>query len=208
MESETRNTGIMVAVVVTAIIIILLVIFLRPKETVREVVKEEQNAVLSVEDKVERLESRVNQLEKTLGALNGFESKIRNLETQLNQNEKELNSLKSRFTTIIVFAVIILIVFVIVIIGILVKSGKINVDKIKKKVTKNFDEKKDDTLNDYGWTTVEGNNDSENDENEEKEIFTKENEEFEQNHGTYDDLSKKEKKSLLNDEFTPEDMDE
>lgn len=225
MESETRNTGIMVAVVITAIIIVLLVIFLRPKETtVKEIVKEDQEAVFTIEEKVSNLSSRVKSLEETLGYLNGFETDIKqrlqNLENELEQNKTELRGLKSNFTTIIVFAVLILVFLVVFIVGTLIKNNKISLSKLKDKVKPDKKHNDDDEiLNDYGWTTVEGNqpsekqkdefnNNDDDDDNLIKEEESEENEDYEHNHGSYDELSKKEKKSLLNDSFEPKEEDD
>ncbi len=184
METETRNVGIMIAVVITAIIVILLVLFIRPRDTVR--VEVDKNALTSLETRMNNLEAKTSSLDTRINDLSGTDTSIQDtiakLDDLVKKTRDEVGQLRASFTTVIVIGIIIFIILGGLAIRYVLKSGKFHIGKNKSEETNIgafFDEHTESTQN------------IENDE------F------FDNIHGTLDNLSSKEKKSALNDPFKP-----
>lgn len=201
MDNETRNTGIMIAVVITAIIVVLLVLFLRPTET-KTVERVVDNQLLSgVEGSFGQLNSKINNLESKVNSFVNFENnvdtRITNIENRIQEKDKRIEQLQTGLTTAVVVGIILLVLQTGLVISLSVRKNKgLNP---KKDYYKDYTDDDGNTIEDDEEETAGADNESDEPTFEESEP--------ENSHGTFDDMSGKDQKQALNSPFVPKDDD-
>ena len=210
MDTERRNAGIILSVVIATIIIILLVLFVRPKETTKVVENViDTQALQDLEHRFSRTESEIDNLRKRLNSIDGLETNIQdefsNIQKELEKSRKEINQLKANFTTMIILGILLLILLAFLVVR-KYKINKIGKSKpLSSSETSNSINEHHKSVDDVSMADT-NKSDSKKDTPENTANLTDEtDEQFSHNHGSFTDLSGREQKSALNSSFTPKD---